>query len=199
MGLQIAQMWDAADGVLVDMSSDALPGFPTQEQILDLHRSVHQGEADEQHFEQKLLLRRAPEFRFRGRNEIEHAHEVTGLDAIAPCAQLLSHVIAHLRIAAKHEREQRSQHVGERREKLREVHAGVGEPGDSGKHIGRAIRAIARGYRRAYEASKATGGGNGGKAGKTPAAAKTAGKAKAASAAKAGKTAGARKPAVAKR
>jgi catechol 2,3-dioxygenase-like lactoylglutathione lyase family enzyme len=36
MGLQIAQMWDAADGTLVDMSSDTLPGFPTQEQILDL-------------------------------------------------------------------------------------------------------------------------------------------------------------------
>lgn len=36
MGLQIAQMWDAADGVLVDLSSDALPGFPTQEQILEL-------------------------------------------------------------------------------------------------------------------------------------------------------------------
>ncbi len=36
MGLQIAQMWDAADGKLVDMSSDTLPGLPTQEQILDL-------------------------------------------------------------------------------------------------------------------------------------------------------------------
>ncbi|MBI1874050.1 MAG: VOC family protein [Acidobacteria bacterium] len=36
MGLQIAQMWDAADGKLVDMSSDTLPGFPTQEQILDM-------------------------------------------------------------------------------------------------------------------------------------------------------------------
>jgi catechol 2,3-dioxygenase-like lactoylglutathione lyase family enzyme len=36
MGLQIAQMWDAADGKLVDMSSDTLPGFPTQEQILAL-------------------------------------------------------------------------------------------------------------------------------------------------------------------
>ena len=36
MGLQIAQMWDAADGTLVDMSSDTLPGFPTQEQILEL-------------------------------------------------------------------------------------------------------------------------------------------------------------------
>jgi hypothetical protein len=34
MGLEIAQMWDAADGKLVDMSSDTLPGFPTQEQIL---------------------------------------------------------------------------------------------------------------------------------------------------------------------
>src|SRR5262245_4487649 len=36
MGLEIAQMWDAADGKLVDMSSDALPGLPTQEQILEL-------------------------------------------------------------------------------------------------------------------------------------------------------------------
>jgi Glyoxalase/Bleomycin resistance protein/Dioxygenase superfamily len=36
MGLEIAQMWDAADGKLVDMSSDTLPGFPTQEQILDM-------------------------------------------------------------------------------------------------------------------------------------------------------------------
>ncbi|OFW14337.1 MAG: hypothetical protein A3F70_17060 [Acidobacteria bacterium RIFCSPLOWO2_12_FULL_67_14] len=36
MGLEIAQMWDAADGVLVDLSSDTLPGFPTQEQILEL-------------------------------------------------------------------------------------------------------------------------------------------------------------------
>jgi catechol 2,3-dioxygenase-like lactoylglutathione lyase family enzyme len=36
MGLTIAQMWDAADGKLVDMSSDTLPGMPTQEQILDL-------------------------------------------------------------------------------------------------------------------------------------------------------------------
>src|SRR3954464_12684388 len=35
MGLQIAQMWDALDGKLVDMSSDTLPGLPTQEQILD--------------------------------------------------------------------------------------------------------------------------------------------------------------------
>src|SRR4029077_6204797 len=33
-GLKIAQMWDAADGKLVDMSSDTLPGLPTQEQIL---------------------------------------------------------------------------------------------------------------------------------------------------------------------
>src|SRR5262245_26380774 len=38
MGLEIAQMWDAADGKLVDMSSDALPGFPTQEQILELRK-----------------------------------------------------------------------------------------------------------------------------------------------------------------
>ena len=36
MGLQIAQMWDAADGKLVDMSSDTLPGFPTPEQILEM-------------------------------------------------------------------------------------------------------------------------------------------------------------------
>jgi len=36
MGLQIAQMWDAADGQLVDLSSDTLPGFPTQEQILEM-------------------------------------------------------------------------------------------------------------------------------------------------------------------
>ena len=36
MGLEIAQMWDAADGKLVDLSGDALPGFPTQEQILEL-------------------------------------------------------------------------------------------------------------------------------------------------------------------
>jgi catechol 2,3-dioxygenase-like lactoylglutathione lyase family enzyme len=36
IGLTIAQMWDAADGKLVDMSSDTLPGLPTQEQILDL-------------------------------------------------------------------------------------------------------------------------------------------------------------------
>src|SRR5213593_321721 len=36
MGLTIAQMWDAADGKLVDLSSDTLPGFPTQEQILEM-------------------------------------------------------------------------------------------------------------------------------------------------------------------
>jgi catechol 2,3-dioxygenase-like lactoylglutathione lyase family enzyme len=36
MGLEIAQMWDAADGRLVDMSSDTLPGPPTQEQILEM-------------------------------------------------------------------------------------------------------------------------------------------------------------------
>jgi glyoxalase/bleomycin resistance protein/dioxygenase superfamily protein len=36
MGLEIAQMWDAADGKLVDLSSDALPGFPTQEQVVEL-------------------------------------------------------------------------------------------------------------------------------------------------------------------
>jgi catechol 2,3-dioxygenase-like lactoylglutathione lyase family enzyme len=36
MGLQIAQMWDAADGKLVDLSSDTLPGLPTQEQILEM-------------------------------------------------------------------------------------------------------------------------------------------------------------------
>jgi hypothetical protein len=36
MGLQIAQMWDALDGKLVDMSSDVLPGLPTQEQILEM-------------------------------------------------------------------------------------------------------------------------------------------------------------------
>ena len=41
MGLTIAQMWDAADGKLVDLSSDVLPnpsggpGFPTQEQVLE--------------------------------------------------------------------------------------------------------------------------------------------------------------------
>src|SRR3989442_11890427 len=38
MGLQIAQMWDAADGKLVDMSSDTLPGLPTQEQILEMRK-----------------------------------------------------------------------------------------------------------------------------------------------------------------
>src|SRR5262249_39584470 len=38
MGLEIAQMWDAADGKLVDMSSDALPGLPTQEHILELRK-----------------------------------------------------------------------------------------------------------------------------------------------------------------
>jgi hypothetical protein len=36
MGLEVAQMWDAADGKLVDMSSDTLPGLPTQEQILEM-------------------------------------------------------------------------------------------------------------------------------------------------------------------
>lgn len=36
MGLQIAQMWDALDGKLVDMSSDVMPGLPTQEQILEM-------------------------------------------------------------------------------------------------------------------------------------------------------------------
>lgn len=36
MGLEIAQMWDAADGKLVDLSSDTLPGMPTQEQILEM-------------------------------------------------------------------------------------------------------------------------------------------------------------------
>ena len=35
-GLKTAQMWDAADGELVDMSSDVLPGGPTQEQIIEL-------------------------------------------------------------------------------------------------------------------------------------------------------------------
>jgi hypothetical protein len=35
-GLKIAQMWDSADGKLVDMSSDVLPGLPTQEQILEM-------------------------------------------------------------------------------------------------------------------------------------------------------------------
>ena len=34
MGLEIAQMWDAADGKLVDMSSDTLPGLPTHEHPL---------------------------------------------------------------------------------------------------------------------------------------------------------------------
>jgi hypothetical protein len=34
MGLEIAQMWDAVDGKLVDMSSDMLPG--TQEEILQM-------------------------------------------------------------------------------------------------------------------------------------------------------------------
>jgi hypothetical protein len=29
-------MWDAADGKLVDLSSDTLPGLPTQEQILEM-------------------------------------------------------------------------------------------------------------------------------------------------------------------
>src|SRR5215471_12402272 len=38
MGLEIAQMWDAADGKLVDMSSDTLPGLPTQEQILEMRK-----------------------------------------------------------------------------------------------------------------------------------------------------------------
>ena len=38
MGLKIAQMWDAADGKLVDMSSDTLPGLPTQEQILEMRQ-----------------------------------------------------------------------------------------------------------------------------------------------------------------
>ena len=36
MGLTIAQMWDAADGKLVDMSSDVMPGLVTQEQILEM-------------------------------------------------------------------------------------------------------------------------------------------------------------------
>jgi catechol 2,3-dioxygenase-like lactoylglutathione lyase family enzyme len=47
MGLQIAQMWDAADGKLVDLSSDTLPGLPTQEQILELRakgvQPTHEG------------------------------------------------------------------------------------------------------------------------------------------------------------
>jgi len=38
IGLEIAQMWDAADGKLVDMSSDTLPGLPTQEQILEMRK-----------------------------------------------------------------------------------------------------------------------------------------------------------------
>ena len=41
MGLEIAQMWDAADGKLVDMSSDTLPGLPTQEQILEMREEGH--------------------------------------------------------------------------------------------------------------------------------------------------------------
>src|SRR3954462_11098825 len=36
MGLTIAQMWDAADGKLVDMSSDTLSGLPTQEQTPEM-------------------------------------------------------------------------------------------------------------------------------------------------------------------
>ena len=36
MGLEIAQLWDAADGKLVDMSSDTLLGLPTQEQIFEM-------------------------------------------------------------------------------------------------------------------------------------------------------------------
>jgi Glyoxalase/Bleomycin resistance protein/Dioxygenase superfamily len=47
MGLEIAQMWDAADGKLVDMSSDTLPGLPTQEQILEMRakgvQPTHEG------------------------------------------------------------------------------------------------------------------------------------------------------------
>ncbi len=38
MGLEIAQMWDGADGKLVDMSSDTLPGLPTQEEILEMRQ-----------------------------------------------------------------------------------------------------------------------------------------------------------------
>ena len=34
-------MWDAADGKLVDMSSDTLPGLPTQEQILEIAGEGH--------------------------------------------------------------------------------------------------------------------------------------------------------------
>lgn len=44
MGLQIAQMWDAVDGKLVDMSSDVLPGLPTQEQILAMRAKGTQPE-----------------------------------------------------------------------------------------------------------------------------------------------------------
>jgi len=47
MGLKIAQMWDAQDGNLVDMSSDTLPNLPTQEQIIELRakgvQPTHQG------------------------------------------------------------------------------------------------------------------------------------------------------------
>jgi hypothetical protein len=47
IGLEIAQMWDAADGKLVDMSSDTLPGLPTQEQILEMRakgvQPTHEG------------------------------------------------------------------------------------------------------------------------------------------------------------
>jgi len=46
MGLQIAQMWDAADGKLVDMSSDTLPGLPTQEQILEMRANSVQPTRD---------------------------------------------------------------------------------------------------------------------------------------------------------
>ena len=44
MGLQIAQMWDAADGKLIDMSSDVLPGLPTQEQIVAMRAKGTQPE-----------------------------------------------------------------------------------------------------------------------------------------------------------
>src|SRR4029077_11424447 len=44
MGLTIAQMWDALDGKLVDMSSDVLPGLPTQEQILAMRAKGTQPE-----------------------------------------------------------------------------------------------------------------------------------------------------------
>jgi hypothetical protein len=45
IGLTIAQMWDAVDGKLVDMSSDTPPGLPTQEQILELRaKGVHRRE-----------------------------------------------------------------------------------------------------------------------------------------------------------